>query len=391
MDPGNWATGIAAGSSYGYALLWVIVASNLTAMFLQHLAAKLGIASGQDLARACRSRYSPVTSTGLWLLCELAIIACDLAEVLGAAIALKLLFHLPLVAGVLLTTVGVLVILALQGRGLRRLEAIIIALMAVIGACFVAEMFLSAPALGSIARGLAPDPRIITDPGMLYLAIGVLGATVMPHNLYLHSATVQSLPYPRTIPGRRDAVRFATLDLVIALGLAIFVNAAILILAAASFHAHGLNAVASLEDAHRLLSPALGAGVASTVFAVALLASGQNSSITGTLAGQVVMEGFTDLRLPAWTRRGVSRGLAVAPAICVIAAFGEASATKLLIFSQVILSLQLPFAVIPLVRLTSNRQLMGELVNSAWVRRLAYGVCALLVALNAWMIIQVVI
>ena len=389
MDPGNWATGIAAGSAYGCALLWVIVASNLMAMFLQHLAAKLGIASGQDLARACRSRYSPAASLGLWLLCELAIVACDLAEVLGAAVALKLLFHLPLVWGVLLTAAEVLLILALQGRGVRRLEALIVALMAGVGLCFVAEMMLSAPPLGYIARGLAPSPRLLADPTMLYLAIGVVGATVMPHNLYLHSATVQSLPYERTPAGRRGAVRFATLDLVIALGLAIFVNAAILILAAGAFHARGANAVASLEDAFRLLSPAVGVGVASTLFAVALLACGQNSALTGTLAGQVVMEGFTDLRLPAWARRIVSRLLAVGPAICVIAAFGEASATRLLIFSQVILSLQLPFAVVPLVRLTSDRRVMGELVNSGAVRRLAYGLCALLVALNAWMLLKV--
>jgi manganese transport protein len=390
MDPGNWATGVAGGSAYGYGLLWVVVAANVMAMFLQHLAAKLGIASGQDLAVACRERYSPVTSTGLWLLCEAAIIACDLAEVLGAAIALKLLFHLPLVSGVLLSSLGVLLIMMLQGRGLRRIEAIIISLMAVIGLCFVAELFLSAAPMAAIARGLTPGPAILGDPAMLYLAIGILGATVMPHNLYLHSATVQSRAYPRTPSGRRQAVRFATFDLVIALSLAVFVNAAILILAATSFHARGLTSVASLEDAHRLLSPALGAGLAGVLFAVALLASGQNSAITGTLAGQIVMEGFTRFRLRPWARRTIARGLAIVPAICFIAAFGEASATRLLIFSQVILSLQLPFAVIPLVRLTSDRRLMGDLVNSPWVRRLAHGMCAVLVMLNAWMIMKVI-
>lgn len=390
MDPGNWATGVAGGSAYGYGLLWVVIGSNLMAMFLQHLAAKLGIATGQDLAVACRAQYRPLTSVGLWLLCEAAIVACDLAEVLGAAIALKLLFRLPLVSGVLLTGVGALSIMMLQGRGLRRIEAVIISLMTVIGLCFVAEMCLSAPPIRAITRGLAPGAAILDDPAMLYLAVGILGATVMPHNLYLHSATVQARPYPRTRSGRREAVRFATIDLVIALSLAVFVNAAILILAAAAFHARGLTSVVNLEDAHRLLSPALGVGLASTLFAVALLASGQNSAVTGTLAGQIVMEGFTNFRLPTWARHMISRGLAIAPAVCVIATFGEASATKLLLFSQVILSLQLPFAVIPLVRLTSNRKLMGELVNSAWERWLAQGICALLVTLNAWLVVKAV-
>ena len=390
MDPGNWATGVAAGSTYGYALLWVIVSANLLAMFLQHLAAKLGIASDKDLARACRERYGPQVRTALWLLCETAIIACDLAEVLGAAIALKLLFHVPMLLGVVLTAVEVLIILALQGRGARRLEAIIIATMAVIGLCFVAELYLSAPPALAVAKGLAPSLRILADPDMLYLAIGILGATVMPHNLYLHSSMVQTPRYARTPSGRREAVRFATLDLILALTLAIFVNAAILILAASAFHARGFHSVASLEDAYRLLAPSLGVGLASTLFAVALLASGQNSAITGTLAGQIVMEGFTDIRLPAWMRRLVSRALAVVPAVIVLAAYGEGAATRLLIFSQVVLSLQLPFAVVPLVRLTSDRKIMGELVNSSTVRGAAYLACALLVALNAWMVIQVV-
>jgi manganese transport protein len=363
MDPGNWATGVAAGSKYGYALLWVMVAANALAMFLQHLAAKLGIASDKDLARACRDRYSAPARIALWLLCEMAIVACDLAEVLGAAIALKLLFHVPMVLGVVLTAVEVLLILALQGRGTRRLEALIIATMTVISLCFVAELFLSAPPAIQVAKGLVPSAGIFSDPAMLYLAIGILGATVMPHNLYLHSSVVQTPRYARTPAGRREAVRFATFDLVLALTLAIFVNAAILILAASAFHAHGFNAVASLDDAYRLLAPSFGVGLASTLFAVALLASGQNSAITGTLAGQIVMEGFTDIRLPVWARRLLSRALAVIPAVLVLGVDGEGAATRLLIFSQVVLSLQLPFAVVPLVRLTSDRAIMGDLVN----------------------------
>ena len=389
MDPGNWATGIAAGSAFGYALLFVVVLANGLAMFLQHLAAKLGIVTGLDLAQACRARYAPPVRIALWLLCESAIIACELAEVLGAAIALKLLFGLPLVAGVLLTSLQVFLVLALQGRGLRRLEVLVIATMVGIGLCFVGELMMSRPEVAAVGAGLLPHAAIVTNPQMLYLAIGILGATVMPHNLYLHSAAVRRSA-PKSEPEIRQAVRFATWDVTIALVFALLVNAAILILAASAFHSAGLRDVVSLERAYQLLSPTLGAGVASTLFAVALLACGQNSSLTGAVAGQVVMEGFTNLRLSPWLRRLGARALALLPAIAAIAILGEGSATRLLIFSQVILSLQLPFAVIPLVRLTSDRRLMGVHVNRPSAVFAAWSVAALIVAMNGWLLLQLV-
>ena len=386
MDPGNWATGIAGGSAFGFRLLCVIVLANLMAMFLQRLAAKLGIVTGLDLAQACRERYSTPTRIFLWLACEAAIVACDLAELIGAAIALKLLFGIDLVVGIALTTVEVLLVLALQQRGFRMLEAIIVSLMIVIGGCFAIELMLARPSLDAILVGLVPSTDIVTDPAMLYLSIGILGATVMPHNLYLHSSIVQTRAYERTESGRREAIRFSTIDIVAALSLAIFVNASILILAASTFHAGGMTEVVGIEEAYRLLAPALGVGAASTVFAVALLASGHNSSITGTMAGQIVMEGFTRFRWPAWARRLVARLLAMVPAMFAVTVYGEEGATRLLILSQVVLSLQLPFAVYPLVRFTSDRALMGTFANRRGAALIAWGVTAGLIGLNAIML-----
>jgi manganese transport protein len=383
MDPGNWATGLAGGSAFGYRLLSVVVVANLMAMFLQRLAAKLGIVTGLDLAQACRMRYGVATRIFLWLLCETAIVACDLAELIGAAIALKLLFDIPLVVGVGLTGFEVLLVLGLQQRGFRRLEAIIVSLMAVISLCFAVELILAQPSWQGIAHGIVPRTEIVSDPLMLYLAVGILGATIMPHNLYLHSSIVQTRRFERSQTGIREAIRFSTIDVVMALTLAIFVNASILILAAATFHQHGLTEVVGIEQAYQLLTPALGAGVAGTVFAIALLASGQNSSITGTLAGQIAMEGFTSLRWPPWARRLLARLLAMVPAMFAVTAYGEEGATRLLIFSQVILSLQLPFAVYPLVRMTGSTALMGKFANKPITAIIAWTLTAVLIGLNA--------
>jgi manganese transport protein len=383
MDPGNWATGIAGGSAFGYRLLCVVIVANLMAMFLQRLAAKLGIVTGLDLAQACRMRYGVATRIFLWLLCEVAIIACDLAELIGAAIALKLLFDIPLVVGVGLTGLEVLLVLGLQQRGFRRLEAIIVSLMAVISLCFAVELILSQPSWQGVARGLLPRSEIVANPAMLYLAVGILGATVMPHNLYLHSSIVQTRRFERSDRGISEAIRFSTIDVMVALTLAIFVNASILILAASTFHQHGLTEVVGIEQAYQLLTPALGAGAAGTVFAIALLASGQNSSITGTLAGQIVMEGFTALRWPAWARRLLARLLAMGPAMVAVTAYGEEGATRLLIFSQVVLSLQLPFAVYPLVRLTNSPLWMGKFANKPVTAVIAWSLTAILIGLNA--------
>ncbi len=388
MDPGNWATGLGGGSAFGYQLLCVIVLSNLMAMFLQSLAIKLGIVTGLDLAHACRARYGNATRLFLWILCEIAIIACDLAELIGGAIALKLLFGIPLVVGVALTGFEVLLVLALQERGVRKLEALIIALMVVIAICFTVELALAKPSLAGIASGLVPSREIVEDPLMLYISIGSLGATVMPHNLYLHSSIVQTRRYARTEAGVREAIRFSVADIVVALSFAIFINASILILAAATFHDRGFSAVVGIEEAYRLLTPALGAGAASTLFAVALLASGQNSSITGTMAGQIVMEGFTDLRWPPWLRRLVARLLAMVPAMIAIGLYGDQGASSLLIFSQVMLSLQLPFAVYPLVRLTNSGAVMGQFVNRPVTMFVAWSLTALLVVLNTVLLLQ---
>jgi manganese transport protein len=382
MDPGNWATDLAGGSAFGYTLLSVVLLSNLMAILLQSLAARLGIATGQDLAQACRAHYRPTVNFGLWLLCEIAIIACDLAEVIGTAIALQLLFGIPLLLGATLTALDVLLVLLLQQRGFRYLEAFIISLITVIAVCFLIEIVLADPDWGAVAFGFVPQPEILTNPAMLYIAIGILGATVMPHNLYLHSSIVQTRRWEQTPKGRREAVLFATIDSTVALSLALFVNAAILILAAAAFHSTGQTGVAEIQDAYKLLAPTLGVAAASTLFALALLASGQNSTITATLAGQIVMEGFLRLRLAPWLRRAVTRLLAIVPVLVVTWLYGESGTAQLLVLSQVVLSLQLPFAVVPLVRFTTDRTKMGELVAPRWVATLAWIVTAIIITLN---------
>jgi manganese transport protein len=383
MDPGNWATDIEGGSKFAYALLSVVVISNFMAMFLQALSAKLGIASGRDLAQACREHYSRRTSFVLWVLCEIAIAACDLAEVLGSAVALKLLFGLPLLAGVLITAFDVLIVLALQGRGFRLIEAFVVTLIATIAACFAYELFFAQPLWHEVARGIIPRGEILHNRGMLYIAISILGATVMPHNLYLHSSIVQTRAFGASLRDRREALRYTVFDSTVALGFALFVNAAILILAAAAFHARGLHDVAEIADAYKLLSPVLGASLASTLFACALLASGQNSTLTGTLAGQIVMEGFLDIRLKPWVRRLITRAIAIIPAVFVIGIAGEGKVTSLIVLSQVVLSFQLPFAVIPLIQFTGNRLKMGEFTNSRAVSLIAWLVAGIILFFNA--------
>ncbi len=391
MDPGNWATDIAGGSRYGYTLLFVVMLSNLMAILLQSLALKLGVATERDLAQACRDTYSRRVNLFLWVFAEIAIAACDLAEVIGSAIALQLLFRLPLLLGVLLTGADVLLLLLLQNRGFRRLEALVITLIATIAGLFAIEIVLSRPEWGAIFTNLlVPHAAIVTHGDMLYIAIGILGATVMPHNLYLHSSIVQIRDYPRTPAGKREAIRFGNLDSATALMLALFVNAAILIVAAAVFHRGGHPEVAEIGDAYKLLSPMLGVGAASTMFAVALLASGQNSTITGTLAGQIVMEGFLHIRLRPWLRRLITRLLAIIPTVIVVLIYGERGTANLLILSQVILSMQLSFAVFPLVQFTSDRGRMGEFANARWLKFLSYAVAYLVAALNIWLLVQIV-
>ena len=387
MDPGNWATDLAGGSQFGYTLLTVILMSNLMAVLLQGLASKLGIVTGRDLAQACRDHYSPGVNFALWVLCEIAIAACDLAEVIGSAIALNLLFGIPLAWGVGITALDVLLVLYLQNKGFRLLEALVVALVATVGVCFLFEIIRSKPDIGGVARGFLPNPEILKNPAMMYVAIGILGATVMPHNLYLHSSIVQTRRYDETPTGKKEAVRYAFVDSTIALSFALFINAAILIVAAASFHTTGRTDVAEIQDAYKLLTPLLGAG-ASTVFAIALLASGQNSTLTGTLAGQIVMEGFLNIRLRPWLRRLITRGIAIVPAAVTAILYGEHGTAQLLIFSQVILSLQLSFAVFPLVMFTSDRRKMGDFVNPVWLKVLAYLVAAIIASLNAWLLVQ---
>lgn len=382
MDPGNWATDLAGGSAFGYQLLSVILLSNLMAILLQSLSVKLGIVTGRDLAQACRDHYSKPVSFVLWILCEIAISACDLAEVIGSAIALNLLFDIPLVAGVCLTALDVLAVMYLQTKGFRYLESLVIALIITIGTCFAAELLFAKPDLVEVAKGFIPSTSIIRDHQMLFIAIGILGATVMPHNLYLHSSIVQTRKYEQTTSGKWEAIKFATLDSSVALMFALFINAAILIISAATFHTQGRHDVAEIQDAFHLLSPMLGVGVASTLFAVALLASGQNSTLTGTLAGQIVMEGFLRIRLRPWLRRLITRMVAIVPAVIVTALYGESGTAQLLIISQVILSLQLSFAVIPLVQFTGDRRKMGEFVNPWWVKVLAYVTAGTIVSLN---------
>ncbi|MFN2477470.1 MAG: Nramp family divalent metal transporter, partial [Chthoniobacterales bacterium] len=388
MDPGNWATDLAGGSKYNYSLLSVIMISNLMAILLQALALKLGIATGRDLAQACRDHYSRPVSFFLWLICEVAISACDLAEIIGSAIALNLLFGIPLLAGVCITALDVLIVLFLQNKGFRYIEALVMTLIAVVGGCFVWEIVVSHPNMFGIATGFIPTAKIVSDPGMLYIAIGILGATVMPHNLYLHSSIVQTRRYELNPEGKRAAIKFATIDSTAALMFALFINAAILIVAAATFHSSGHSDVAEIQDAYKLLSPVLGVTGASTLFALALLASGQNSTLTGTLAGQIVMEGFLNIRLRPWLRRLLTRGIAIVPAIIVTVISGESGTTNLLILSQVILSLQLSFAVVPLVLFTSDKLKMGEFVNGPTVKYLAWFVALVIGLLNAWLLVQ---
>jgi len=389
MDPGNWATDLAGGSRFGYTLLSVIFIANMMAILLQGLAAKLGIVTGRDLAQACRDHYSRPVSISLWLMCEVAIAACDLAEVIGSAIALNLLFGIALPWGIAITSLDVLLVLLLQHKGFRLLEALVIVLIATIAGCFLFEIVIARPHLGELAAGFVPRLVTLRDPAQLYIAIGILGATVMPHNLYLHSSIVQTRRYEETSQGKRMAVRWAFLDSTLALSFALFINAAILVVAAATFHRAGHTQVAEIQEAYKLLTPLLGVAGASAVFAFALLASGQNSTLTGTLAGQIVMEGFLNIRIRPWLRRLITRLVAIVPAALTAIFFGASGTAKLLILSQVILSVQLSFAVFPLVRFTSERAKMGEFTNPRWLKALAYGTAVLIALLNGWLIVQV--
>lgn len=388
MDPGNWATDLAGGARYGYALLSVIMLSNLMAILLQALSARLGIASGRDLAQACRDSYSRPTTLFLWVLCEIAIAACDLAEVVGAAIALNLLFGLPLIWGVCLTALDVLIVLFLQHRGFRYVEALVVSLILLIAGSFAVELWLSKPDMTAVALGFIPHAEIVSNPDMLYIAIGILGATVMPHNLYLHSSIVQTRKYLDTHESRAEAIRFATIDSSFALMFALFINAAILIMAAATFHGSGHEQVADISDAYVLLSPLLGTKLASVLFAVALLCSGQNATLTGTLAGQIVMEGFINLRLRPWLRRLITRLIAIIPAIVVVVLYGEQGTGQLLILSQVVLSLQLSFAVFPLVMFTSDARKMGPFASPRWLNALGWMIAIVIAGLNAYLLWQ---
>ena len=386
MDPGNWATDIAGGAAYNYRLLSVVLISNFLAIFLQALAAKLGIVAGRDLAQACRDAYSKPVAILLWLSAEIAIVACDIAEVIGAAIALNLLFHIPLVVGVVLTALDVLVVLALQHKGFRWIEILVITLIATMMAIFALELIYARPEVAAVLSGFVPHTEVVRNPHMLYIALGILGATVMPHNLYLHSSIVQTRRYGNTFGELRDALKMAYLDSTVALMLALFVNAAILILAAATFYRTGLHDVDSIQKAYKLITPILGASLATPLFAIALLASGQNSTLTGTMAGQIVLEGFTHFRIKPWLRRMISRGLAIVPAILVIAHYGENGTEKLLIFSQVVLSAQLSFAIIPLIQFTSNKAKMGPFVNGAWTKTLGWSIAIVIAALNIYLV-----
>lgn len=388
MDPGNWATDLSGGAQFGYTLLSVILISSLFAILLQHLALKLGVATGRDLAQVCGDYFPKPVAFILWILCELAITACDLAEVIGSALALNLLFDIPILMGILITITDVFLILFLQKKGFRVLESIVLALLIVIVICFAFELILAKPDLNSIFKGLIPQASIFSDDRQLYVAIGILGATVMPHNLYLHSSIVQTRAFEKTDEDRSKAIKFATIDSTISLGLAFFINAGILILAASAFHFSGNIEVAEIQDAHKLLNPILGSQWASIFFAIALLASGQNATLTGTLAGQIVMEGFLELRLAPWLRRLVTRSIAILPAFFITWWWGEQKIGDLLIFSQVILSMQLSFAVIPLIWFTSDKKKMGKFVNSIWIQCLAWGTSAIILSLNIYLIAQ---
>jgi manganese transport protein len=389
MDPGNWATDLEGGAQFGYALLSVVLISNFMAIVLQHLALKLGIVSGRDLAQACRDHFSRPVAMFLWVICEVAIAACDLAEVIGSAIALNLLFKIPLTIGVVITALDVLIVLFLQNKGFRYIEALVAGLIGVVGACFIYEIMVSQPAIAPLIAGLVPTSQIVRDPRMLYVAIGILGATVMPHNLYLHSSIAQTRAFERNDEGRAMAVRFATIDSTIALFFAFFINASILIVSAATFYGKGHTAV-DINDAYQLLTPVLGASFASTVFALALLASGQNSTLTGTMAGQIVMEGFLDLRLRPWVRRLLTRMVAIVPAVVVTTLYGEQGVGQLLVLSQVVLSMQLGFAVVPLVMFTSDRRKMGHFANGRFLTVLAWTITFVIVILNAYLLQKIV-
>ncbi|WP_313267659.1 Nramp family divalent metal transporter [Epilithonimonas vandammei] len=386
MDPGNWATDIAGGAQFGYTLLSVILISNLFAIVLQYLSVKLGIVAERDLAQACKDHFHPSVNFILWIFCEIAIAACDLAEVIGSAIALNLLFGIPLSVGVVITVIDVFLILFLQSRGFRYIESIVGGLIFVIFASFLYEIFLSKPDIFPLLEGLIPKKEIITNPSMLYIAIGILGATVMPHNLYLHSSIVQTRDYPRTTEGKKEALKFASLDSSLSLMLAFFINAAILIISAATFHTSGNKDVADINDAYKLLSPLLGTTLASIFFGVALLASGQNSTVTGTLAGQIVMEGFLNIRLKPWVRRLITRLIAIIPALIISILYGERGTADLLVFSQVILSMQLSFAVVPLVMFTGNKTKMGQFVNKPWLKVLAWTISGIIIVLNLYLL-----
>ena len=386
MDPGNWATDIAGGSEFEYRLIYVLLASNLMAILLQSLAARLGIVTARDLAQACRESYSRRVSLGLWVFAEIAIAACDLAEVIGSAIALNLLFHIPLLVGVCLTALDVLAILYLQHRGFRYLEVVVVTLIGTIGICYLLEILMVRPDAAGILRGFVPAREMFGNRDMLYIAVGMLGATVMPHNLYLHSSLVQTRAIERSPQGLRTAIRFNFIDSFLALNFAFLINAAILVMAAGTFYRHGLFRMAEIQQAYHTLSPLLGAPLASLLFALALLCSGQNSTLTGTLAGQVVMEGFLDIRIAPWLRRLITRLVAIVPAIFTVALYGERGTARLLILSQVILSLQLSFAVFPLVKFTSDQRRMGQFVNPSWLRTVSWSVAGLIAGLNAYLL-----
>lgn len=389
MDPGNWATDLAGGAQFGYTLLSVIFISSLFAILLQHLALKLGVATGRDLAQACGDAFSKPVAIFLWFICELAIAACDLAEVIGSALALHLLFGIPILTGILITILDVFLILFFQKKGFRVLESIVLSLLIVIVLCFGYELWLSKPEISGVFGGLIPQPSIFRDPDQLYVAIGILGATVMPHNLYLHSSIVQTRAFATTEMDRKKAIKFATWDSTISLSLAFFINAGILILAASAFHLSGNAHVADIRDAYQLLDPVLGSKLASAFFAIALLASGQNATLTGTLAGQIVMEGFLDWRIAPWLRRLITRLLAIVPAFFITWWYGESKIGELLIFSQVVLSMQLSFAVIPLVWFTSDVKKMGPFVNAPWLTYSAWVISAIILSLNLYLLVQI--
>ncbi|SFM30648.1 Nramp family divalent metal transporter [Variovorax sp. OV329] len=386
MDPGNWATDIESGSRFGYGLLFVVLLASLAAMLLQTLCVRLGVVAKKDLAQGCRSHYSRAMSRFLWLGAELAIVACDLAEVLGSALAIHLLFGVSITTGIAITAFDTLLVLGLQGAGFRRVEAIVLGLVGTITACFVVELAMSQPNWLGVAVGFVPSLERLQQPGALYLAIGIVGATVMPHNLYLHSSIVQTRVVSDTPAGRREAIRFCTIDTVASLSLALLVNAAIMILAASAFHGNGHTEVADIADAHRLIEPLVGSALAALLFGVALLASGQSSTFTGTIAGQIIMEGFLDLKIPCWQRRLLTRALALVPAFVGVWIFGDAGIGKMLVLSQVILSFQLPFAIWPLLRFTGDRALMGEFATGPIVKALAWTLFGVISAANVWLV-----